>query len=449
MAQADGGRGNIGGNPSGVTLPPLLPPTPLLRHCFDAAIAAVDAERALARHLAAAPAPEGPVAIISVGKAAPGMATALVEWLATHGQAPVGGMVIAADDGRPVHPSLRSAVGDHPMPGARSFAAADALAECIRALPRTATVHVAISGGASALMASPLPGLMHEDVTSTFAALSAAGLDIDAMNAVRKRITRWSAGRLALALAPRPIRLWLISDVPGDDPGTIGSGPCTGDRWRPPDIAALIERSGLEARLSAPVLTALATVTPRPEDRRLIDIIPVIVANSHLAQLAAQQAAQALGVSARLMTEPLTGEAREMGEAIAAMLLEAAAAGERGVWIWGGETTVATGGVHGVGGRAQELALAAANVLAGARQSITLLAAGTDGRDGPTDAAGAIVAATTRRAIAANGGDPADALAKHDAYSALDLAGALLRTGPSGTNVMDLVIAAIGDDHRE
>lgn len=423
----------------------------VLRHCYAAALNAVEPSRALARALADTVPSARPIFLICTGKAASGMAKGLVNWLAGHNREPAGGLIFAPEVCSGLHPSLLAMLGDHPLPGERSRAASDALAAWLNDLPLEAEVHVAISGGATALLAGPLPGLSMDDVVRTFQLLLDSGLDIDCSNAIRKRVARWTAGRLALAVHPRPIMTWLLSDVPGDDPAAIGSGPCLGDRWSARDVIALCRSAGLLEQLPSAVIAALEFETPKPGHPSANAERTEIVASNRVAMEAARDCAIALGCHAKTMPRPLVGAAKQAGQRIAQAMLRVRGsrfgiddtlgdAGRPRVFVYGGETTVALAKTHGEGGRNQELALAAAQVLAGRGAGFALLAAGTDGRDGPTDAAGAIVDQTTWSAIQLRGIDPAVALEQHNSYRALDAAGALLRTGMSETNVMDLVL---------
>jgi hydroxypyruvate reductase len=413
-------------------------PEQRLRRCYDEAIRAVQPERALGRALPSLAAPTSSCWIISVGKASTGMANGIATWLAASGQAPAGGIIVGAEDHPPPHRALRVMTGDHPIPGERSAAAAAAIGKTIDQIPRGASVHVAISGGASALIAGPLPGLTADDVVRTFKALLSSGLDINEMNAIRKRVTAWSAGRLAAALTGRDLHVWVISDVPGDDLGSIASGPCTGDAWTRDDVARLVDEHDLADALTPAVRSALTRETLKPGASELAGVEPVIVASNRTAVDAAADAARELGWQAQVMTPGLRGDASRMGREVG-MALDARADAQS-VFIWGGETTVTIGAAAGTGGRAQELALAAASELAQRDRAAIVLSAGTDGRDGPTDAAGAIVDGKTWGRIEAAGRDPGKDLAQHDAYPALDAVGALMRTGPTGTNVTDLVL---------
>jgi len=428
----------------------------LLQRCFAAAVAAVQPAGALRSPLRASRHDGSSSWVIAIGKAAGGMAASITDWLAGDGRVLAGGVVVepdAAGLGSPwttavwpagqSHATLRFTTGDHPIPRDASARAAAAIGELVQRIPAGADVHIALSGGGSALVAGPLPGLTMADVTATFELLLTSGLDIHEMNAIRKRITRWSAGRLGLALARRRVQVWVISDVPGDDLTSIASGPCTGDPWTTAEVRQLLAATRLGERLPESVRAAIEHETPKPGDPVLSSIAPVIVANNRTALVTVAETARAAGVAVRVMDDPLTGEASAMGRRIADKMRENGGHAPE-LLVWGGETTVTVTGRGGTGGRSQELCLAAAKFLHEAQTGGTLLAAGTDGRDGPTDAAGAVVDRDTWRRITAAGRDPAADLSGHDAYRSLDAAGALLRSGPTGTNVMDLALALTG-----
>jgi glycerate 2-kinase len=415
---------------------------------FRAAIAAVEPGAALARALAAEPATDG-VWIIALGKAARPMADAAVACLSARGHAPAGGLVVAPAAGPGPHPSIEAVAGNHPEPGAESFAAAEALDRLVRRVPAGAPVWVLLSGGTSSLVAAPEAGIAPADLTALFRLLLRSGLDIARMNLVRKRFTRWSGGRLARSLAHARVRCYAISDVVGDDLAAIGSGPSVPD----PSTARAVRDALVGARLWDAVPPSLrahlddvqrgrAAETPKPGDDVFAHADTRVIASNRVALDAAAGRARALGLSVRVDPEPLVGEAATAGVRIAERLRAAAGGHAPRCLILGGETTVTMAPTSsGIGGRSQELALAAARILDGGSPALALLAAGTDGRDGPTDAAGAVVDAGTWRAIAAAGRDPARDLQRHDAYPALAAANALLKTGPTGTNVMDIVIA--------
>jgi hydroxypyruvate reductase len=277
------------------------------------------------------------------------------------------------------------------------------------------------------------------------------------MNRIRKRFTRWGGGKLARALMPARVRVYIVSDVIGDDLPSIGSGPCVPDPTTAAEVRALLESAGLWHRLpgSARELVAAAEAgrtaeTPKAGDPAFSRVTLELIASNRLALEAAAKRAAELDLVPSIIPTPISGEAAVTGARIAAQLLElgasdAAAPSTGSAVIWGGETTVSLGEQDGgLGGRCQELALAAARVMRNAPAGLALLAAGTDGRDGPTDAAGAIVDGKTWTAITDSGRDPARDLAAHDAYYALDAAGVLLRPGLTGTNVMDIVIGIYG-----
>ena len=425
------------------------PVAEFLSSCFLAGVEAVRPEHCLPGPVAASGAPHGPCAVLSVGKAAPGMSHAITATLAEMGATLLPALTIG------VVATGAVLAGDHPVPGDASARAAAAIDGWLRGLPPTADVHIALSGGASALIAAPVPGISDADLRATFRLLLGSGLAIDGMNAVRKRITCWSAGRLARALAPRRTFVWIISDVPGDDPATIASGPCHGDPWTAAAVRELLERQRLWAALATPVRTAIELETMEPEAAGLGEVRTKIVASNSDALTACAKYATRHGVTSHIVSQSLSGEAQATGRVIAQRLAKAQgfpsipgilfdpAPRPPELWLYGGETVVTLGDVHRDGGRNQELALAAAEVLGAARAGtgVALLAGGTDGRDGSTAAAGAIVDGTTWGRIAANGRDPAVDLAGHAAHDSLAAADALLITGHTGTNVMDVVLA--------
>ena len=443
------------------TAPPRAnpPPRELLTELYRVATAAVDPAPALASRLAAlAHEPGHRPWILALGKAAIPMASAAVEALAAWGGSPAGGVVVAPEIRPAPHPSFLVVAGDHPEPGPGSLAAAEALARVAAAVAPDDEVWVLLSGGASSLLAAPVEGVTPDELTALYRLLLGSGLDITAMNRIRKRFSRWGGGRLARALAPARVRVFVVSDVIGDDLPSIGSGPCVPDVATAGDVRRTLERAGLWDRIPAAarrVVTASESgetaETPKPGDAAFARVTHELIASNWLALEAAAKRAAELGLAPVVAEAPLAGEASATGASVAASILQncgrsviSQPAARRPCFIWGGETTVTLGDVPpGLGGRCQELALAAARVLEGAPLGVALLAAGTDGRDGPTDAAGAIVDGGTWRAAAATGRDPARDLAAHDAYRALEAAGALLKVGLTGTNVMDVVIGVV------
>lgn len=429
-----------------------------LERWFAAAVDAVEPEAATRRALERAGLPSGPPAILSFGKAAHGMARAAVRWLEAHQIYPTGGLVVSHQDPPAERMPIESLVGDHPVPGERSRAAANRLGEIISRLPEHTPVLVFLSGGSSSLLAAPLDGITDDELNAAFEVFHALGLGIHTMNALRRQLTRWSGGRLAGALGDRDVRAWLISDVVDNDVAVIGSGPLVGGEVSPGLLGRVLARPDLVARLPASVARALGEAPPRERTA----IPHHLVADRMTAAEAAIRAAQGDGVTARLHDTPITGDANHAGEELTEWIAahirrHALPSHESGIFViprprqprlhvWTGETTVTLPEHHGHGGRAQQVALVVARGLARLERqgvnvhAISVLVAGTDGRDGPTDAAGAIVDRETAVKITANGIDIDHAIARCDAYPALEAAGALVRTGTTGTNVADLVM---------
>jgi hydroxypyruvate reductase len=362
------------------------------------------------------------------------------------------GLVVAPNPG--AVDGLDLLVGDHPLPGPASARAAAAIETFCRETPPATPVWLFLSGGATSLMAGPEPGLSVADLTATFDQLLRSGLDIAAMNAVRKRLSRLAGGKLAVALQHTSILQLVVSDVIGDDLAAIGSGPAVPDPARAAEILGLIDRSELRGRIPGPAVRLLEETadgrraeTPKPSHPAFGMVTTRIVASNRIALEGAAAAAHQFGWMVEIKPEPVRGEARIAGTAIAEMLTALPPSGTPTMIGFGGETTVHVGAATGRGGRCQELALGAAAALAcHPSRSAMLLAAGTDGRDGPTDAAGAVVDGATWAEIEKTGANPAAALERHDCYPALDAAGALFRTGPTGTNVMDVVLGLVTPD---
>ncbi len=395
--------------------------------------------------------------IFAFGKAARPMAAAAVASTLRSLHSIVGGLVVAPDDGPSPYPTIVSMRGDHPLPGRHSFDAAARIADVASGRRGSDVAIVLLSGGASSLIGAPVRAINESDFVELQELLLGSGLDIASTNMVRKRFSRWGAGRLALALAPATTHCLAMSDVAGDDLSVIGSGPCIPDSFTVADVMALLQRTNLLGRMPAACREYLAGVargtvpeTPAKSHPAFAHISGRVIGNNRLALEGVAAKASDRQLATTISPERLDGEAARAGENIARTLLAAAAQGATHACLaWGGETTVtlsaSTGGTAG-GGRCQELALAASRVLhqAGADAAgMALLAAGTDGRDGATDAAGAIVDHTTWAAVADGGRDPAGALASHESYKALRAASALIPRRDTGTNVNDVVIGVI------
>jgi hydroxypyruvate reductase len=334
----------------------------------------------------------------------------------------------------------------HPLPDERSVAAGRRALEVAQRTDANDTLVVLLSGGASALMAVPAGELTLEDKRTAVNALLKGGADITALNTIRKHLSAVKGGRLAAAAAGPTVCL-AISDVVGDDLSVIGSGPTVpdpstySDAWSYVDkfdVASLLTdaaksylRGGLAGRINE---------TPKPGDPRFARSVTRAIGGRFNAMQGAADAARSLGYDVILSEAPIVGEARKAGPAVLEHAREMAAGKTRPIAvIASGETTVRVVG-KGKGGRNQEVALAVANMLAADRTDSALCSVGTDGIDGPTDAAGAYVDATTIRRAQEQSLDPETFLADNNAYSFFQRLGDLIITGPSTTNVGDLQV---------
>jgi hydroxypyruvate reductase len=386
-------------------------------------------------------------AVVAAGKAAVGMAAALD---AAYGSAVLEGVMTAAASAAP-SPRWRTFAATHPEPGEGSVAAGLAALELAdRVRTARGLLLVCLSGGASAMLAAPAPGLTLADKAATTQHLLRAGLDIGALNAVRRHLSAIKGGQLA-ARAGRSVTL-AISDVCTpieDDPRIIGSGPTAGDDSSFADALRVVEAHGLTGIIPAAALGHLQAGArgevsgPVPaDDPCLRQAAYWIIASRKDAMRAAAVTAQRLGYHVQVEQRPLVGEARVAG---APLVDRARQLPRPACLIASGETTVRVTG-RGRGGRNQELALAALESLAALEAPAALASLGTDGVDGPTDAAGAFVDASMWDAL---GADPRStvrsALDNNDAYPLLDRLDALKRTGPTGTNVGDLQVVLIGE----
>ncbi len=417
-----------------------------------AALRAVDPAPAVRAALAQAPLPPRPTLLLAVGKAAPAMALAAT---ASHAFPLCGALVITARGhtaGFAFPAGWQVYEAGHPLPDADGETAARQVELALRLAPAEAQLLLLLSGGASALLPAPAPGLTLADVQAVTQALLRCGATIHEINTVRKHLERLKGGGLARLWGARPLRALVLADVVGEDLAVIGSGPVTPDPTTFAEAWAVLESYALLEQVPPAVLDYLqrgrrgeVSETPKADAACFAQVaVEIVAANRHAVQAAAQ-AAQALGYTPLVLGAHLEGEAREVGRAVAGLARSVLHLG----WptspplalIWGGETTVTVRG-SGRGGRNQELALAAAIALAGL-EGVGLLAFSTDGRDGPTDAAGAFVDGTTWARLRQAGIDPRRALADNNSYTALDAVGALFRTGPTGTNVNDLIILLI------
>jgi glycerate 2-kinase len=388
--------------------------------------------------------------VLGFGKAACAMARAVEERL---GDLVTGGLVITRhghDTGYPLaHIKVREA--GHPLPDVAGMAATEELLRLTESATAETLVLVLVSGGGSSLLVAPWPGLTLADKQATTGLLLKSGATIDELNCVRKHLSRVKGGRLAGALRPATTISLILSDVIGDRPEVIASGPTAPDAGTFADALKVLDSYRLAERVPPAVLDHLrrgrrgdVPETLKEGDAAFDLVENRIVGSNRQVLTAAAREAEAMGLRAEILADPLNGEAREAGVWLAWQAL--AARGKRTgplCLLAGGETTVTVRGL-GKGGRNQELALAFAMEIAGLA-GITLLSAGTDGIDGPTDAAGAIVDGDTVPRSLQAGVAPEVFLAANDSYRFFSEQGGLLVTGPTGTNVMDLQVVVMGE----
>ena len=394
---------------------------------WQAAIAAADPLTCLAPHLP--PRPRGRTIVVGCGKAAAKMALAVERaW-----DGPLEGMVVAPHGAGLALSRIGLRYGSHPTPDAPGAAAAAEMLASVQGLTPDDLVLALISGGGSSLSTLPAPGLTLEDMIAVNRELLRSGAPIGAMNCIRKHLSAFSGGRLAAAAAPARLVTLAISDVPGDDPGTIASGPTVADATTFAQARALVAQYGMVLPVAAVAhLEAAAEETPKhvAGEWRMI-------ATPMMALTAMAQAAREAGLTPLILGDALEGEARQLGTALAGIALSAATHGHPlagpCVLLSGGETTVTMApGVQGSGGRGTECLLGMALALRG-HPGIWALCADTDGIDGRSDAAGAWIGPGTLSGL-----DGQAALAAHRSHDIFARAGTLLRTGPTLTNVNDV-----------
>jgi glycerate-2-kinase len=416
---------------------------------FHAAVAAVQPARLIPAALAvdgdrvsirgeALPAVSGRNVVASLGKAAPAMADAWLELLPGWADE----LLVLAPHGVPVSDRVAHGGevlrGAHPSPDEQGEASCRRLLELAESLGAHDLLVVLLSGGASALLAAPRPGLTLEDVRATTTTLLKAGATIHQLNAVRRQLLSAAGGGLGRAAAPAPVVTLVLSDVLGDLIPDIGSGPTVPSPTTAADALGVLGGLGVAAELPQNVVDVLRAKVEAEDDVSWAERSRVhFLANNRTAVEAAAAFLSDRGYRTVAHPGELTGEARARG-ALFAHLAEAFSSRRPTAFVAGGETTVTVRG-SGTGGRNHELALSAALELSGRRQ-VVILAAGTDGIDGLTDAAGAVIDPGTVARARAAGVDLAAALADNNSGPALAAAGDAIRTGPTGTNVCDLVL---------
>ena len=437
-----------------------------LLEVFDAAVSAVDPFAAVVRalrvehHMLMAGGSVcdldafDRVVIVGAGKAAAAMAAAAEQVL---GDRITRGLVVVKHGTGGTLGKTEQVEAAHPIPDESGLRGTQRILELVRGADEKTLVICLLSGGGSALLLAPLPGITLDDKQRATALLLKAGATIDELNAVRKHLSAVKGGRLALLAHPATVVTLILSDVIGDRLDVIASGPTTADSSTFADAAAVVRRYGLETAMPPSVAAFLRRgeagqepETAKRGDPRLLRTTNVVVASNAHALAAAMERATTLGWRPEMLTAALQGEARDAARVLAQRALgvrDGLASRERRCLLSGGETTVTVQG-NGTGGRNQELALAFALAIEG-RDGITLLSAGTDGIDGPTDAAGAMVDGSVGRTARELHMEPESYLRDNDSYSFFQQLDArtgdmhLLVTGSTGTNVMDLQIVLI------
>jgi hydroxypyruvate reductase len=361
------------------------------------------------------------------------------------------------ETGRALTGPIAIAEAGHPVPDAAGLAGAEQIARLLTGLAPRDLVLVLISGGGSALLPLPVEGITLADYQELTNLLLRSGADITEINVIRKHCSRLQGGQLARLAAPAQIATLILSDVVGTPLDAIASGPTVPDRSAFGDAWAVLERYGIVDRAPGSVREHLrrgaageVADTPKPGDSVFARVNNVVVGDNAIAGRAAVEAARTLGYNSALLSTFIQGEAREVGRAVAG-LAQGIATGQSSYappacLVLGGETTVTIRG-SGKGGRNQELALSAAVALSGYAlpegREVAVVSLGTDGTDGPTDAAGGIGTLSTVSRARAAGLDVRAGLANNDSYSLLGALGDLIITGPTQTNVNDLMLVVV------
>jgi glycerate 2-kinase len=392
------------------------------------------------------------VYVIGCGKAAARMALALEEILGD--RIADGAVVVKYGHGVPLT-AIQVVEAGHPIPDENGVAGARRIMEIVAAAGAADLILFVVSGGGSALLPMPAVGLALADKQKTTRLLLECGAPIGEVNALRKHLSQLKGGRLAALAQPARIISLILSDVVGDALEAIASGPSVADTTTFADCLAIIERYGLANMLSPVVLSLLhggargeIAETPKPSNPIFQNVQNLIVGGNRLAMAAAKQEAEALGYHTQIISSNIQGESRMVAQShialVKSVLKQNKPLPRPACLLSGGETTVTVRG-NGLGGRNQEFALAAALALdeLSGLNDVVVLSAGTDGTDGPTDAAGGIVDTTTILRAKSKGLDAQKFLARNDSYHFLQATGDLLITGPTLTNVMDVQIILV------
>jgi hydroxypyruvate reductase len=412
-------------------------PRDLLRQMFDAAIASAQPALCLPPHL---PAPEslsnGRLVVIGAGKASAAMARALED----HWQGPLSGLVVTRYGYAVPCSRVEIVEASHPVPDEAGLQAAQRMLALVDGLSADDLVLCLISGGGSSLLPLPLPGLSLQDKQDINRALLASGATISEMNCVRRHLSGIKGGRLAAACYPARVLTLLISDVPGDDPINIASGPTVADPSTCTDALAIVRRYGIDLPPAArQLLESSAGESIKPGDPRLARAEVRMIATPQMALEAAAAVARAAGIPAHILGDALEGEARDVGKVLAGMATQVVKHGQPFtapcVLLSGGETTVTVRGT-GRGGRNVECLLAMGIALDGQAQ-VHALAGDTDGVDGQEEIAGALLGPDTLARAWALDIKPLELLANNDGHGFFEALGDSVVTGPTLTNVND------------
>lgn len=412
-----------------------LDPRPFLVSLFETAVRAADPLEAIRAHLPARP--KGRTIVIGTGKAASQMAAAFEKlWVG-----PYEGVVVARHGPVEKTERIRVLQSAHPVPDEAGLVGSRALLDAVKGLTEDDLVIALISGGGSALLPAPPEGLTLADEIAVNKALLASGAPISAMNTVRKYVSRIKGGRLAHAAFPARVVSLVVSDVPGDNPAYVASGPTVPDPASAEEALRIVNayRMDLPEKVMAHIRSE-ASAAPRPDDPAFARNQVRVIASARVSLEAAAAEAKRQGMEAVILSDQIEGEARDIGKMHAALAREVALRGRpftRPVVILsGGETTVTITDSYGKGGRNSEFLLSFALDIEGVA-NIHALAADTDGIDGSEDNAGAFADGGTAGRMRSAAGDPRAFLARHDAWSAFHAAGDLFSPGPTGTNVND------------
>ncbi|MGA9395831.1 MAG: glycerate kinase [Azonexus sp.] len=410
-------------------------PSELLLSMFKAGIAAAQPAVCLPQHLPEAP--RGRLVVIGAGKASAEMARVVeANWVG-----PLTGLVVTRYGYAVPCARIEIVEAAHPVPDAAGLAAAKRIMELVAGLGADDLVLCLISGGGSALLPLPLLGLTLEDKQAISRALLASGASISEMNCVRRHLSAIKGGRLAAACYPARVVTLLISDVPGDDPADIASGPTVTDATTCADALAILRRYGIEVpQVVREILESAAAESVKPDDPRLDGNVTKIIATPQMALECAAEVARIAGIPAHILGDAIEGEARDVAKTLGGIALQVARHGQPFtppcVLLSGGETTVTLRG-NGRGGRNVEFLLALAITLNG-NPRIHALAGDTDGVDGVEEIAGAMLTPDSLARAWANGIRPQDALDENDGHGFFGTLGDSVVTGPTLTNVNDL-----------